>query len=188
MEAKMTILRTTAKNGKLFVLAAAVMAVLLALSAQSARAEEQIKIGYLDLDRIVQAVAKQTPEYDKLSEEWDKKNAEMERLRAEINDLAEELEKNKVIWPENKSLEHQQLIQDKADELKSFRADAQRFKEREENKVLRRLLPEIVKTVKKVGERDGYSMIFEKRMLLYPSPNFNLTETIIKEMTENGIE
>lgn len=184
----MTLLRNNGKNGTLVVLATAVMAVFLAVSARSAQAEEQIKIGYLDLDRIVQAVAKQTPEYDALSEEWDKKTADMERLRAEINDLAEELEKNKVIWPESKSLEHQQLIQDKADELKSFRAEAQRFKEREENKVLRRLLPEIVKTVKKVGEHDGYSMIFEKRMLLYASDNFNLTDTIIKEMTENNNE
>jgi outer membrane protein len=182
----MNIERNNGRKPARIIFVAAVIALLTAFSARPAQAEEQIKIGYLDLDRIVQAVAKQTPEYDELSAEWDKKNAEMERIRAEINDLAEELEKNKVIWPESKSLEHQQLIQDKADELKSFRADAQRFKEREEAKVLRRLLPEIVKTVKEVGEREGYSMIFEKRMLLYSSDNFNLTDEIIKEMTENN--
>lgn len=182
----MSILRNNGTNGALIVLAAMAIILSLAFPAQPAQAEEQIKIGYLDLDRIVQAVAKQTPEYDELSAEWDKKNAEIERLRTEINDLAEELEKNKVIWPESKSVERQQLIQDKADELKSLKADAKRFKEREEAKVLRRLLPEIVKTVKDVGEREGYSMIFEKRMLLYSSSNFDLTDTIIKEMTEKS--
>ena len=181
----MTTLKNNCKGGKLVLLATAIVAVLLAVSAKSAYAAEQIKIGYLDLDRIVQAVAKQTPEYDKLSEEWDKKASKIQMLNAEIEKLAEDLKANRVIWPESKSLEQQQEIQDKDDELKSFRADAQRFKEREERSVLRRLLPKIVKTVKKVGERDGYSMIFEKRMLLYSSPNFDLTNTIIKEMSEN---
>jgi outer membrane protein len=184
----MTTLRSIRESKKLVVLATAVAAIFLTVSTGPAYAAEQIKIGYLDLDRIVQAVAKQTPEYDKLSEEWEKKSAKMQMLKAEIEKLAEELKANRVIWPESKSLDQQRLIQDKDDELKSFRADAQRFKEREENKVLRRLLPEIVKTVKMIGERDGYSMIFEKRMLLYSSPNFDLTETIIKEMSANTAE
>lgn len=181
----MTTLINNYKVVKLVVLAAILTAVFLTGSSHAA---EQIKIGYLDLDRIVQAVAKQTPDYDRLSEEWDKRTAKMQMLNAEIEKLAEELQANRVIWPESKSLEQQRLIEDKSDELKSYRADAQRFKEREESKVLRRLLPEIVKTVKMIGERDGYSMIFEKRMLLYSSPNFDLTNTIIKEMSENKTE
>jgi outer membrane protein len=164
---------------------ALVAVLLLGASSYQAYAAEQVKIGYLDLDRVVQAVAKQTPEYEELSGELEKRKAEVERRRAEIDQLEEDLKANRVIWSESKAGEQQKLIRDKVDDLKVYSEGAQRFRDVEENKILRRLLPEIGKTVKEVGERDGYSMIFEKRMLFYGSPNFNLTDLIIKEISEN---
>lgn len=146
-------------------------------------AEEQVKIGYLDLNRVVQAVAKQTPEYDDLSKELEKRQTEIERRGAEIDKLKEDLKANRVIWSEDKSKEQEKLIRDKEDDLKVYSEGAQRFRDVEENKILRRLLPDIAKVVKQVGEREGYSMIFEKRILLYGSPSFDLTDSIIKEMS-----
>ena len=165
-----------------------VIVILAGVATQPAGAAEQIKIGYIDLDRVVQAVAKQTPEYEELSRELEKRRAEVERRRAEINDLEEELKANRVIWSEDKSDGQEKLIRDKLDDLKVYSEGAQRFRDVEENKILRGLLPEIAKTVKTVGERDGYSMIFEKRVLLYGSPNFNLTDEIIKEISESRAE
>ncbi len=180
--------REIAKNGTTVVLAAAIALALLATTQAPAQAAEQVKIGYLDLDRVVQAVAKQTPEYDELSAEWDRKNAEIQRRGAEIDRLQEELKANEVIWSPTKVKEQRKNIRDQVDDKNVFAESAKRFREVEENKILRRLLPEIAKTVKIVGERDGYSMIFEKRVLLYGSPNFNLTDIIIKELTENKPE
>jgi outer membrane protein len=165
-------------------LALVVTALLLAVPTGRALAAEQVKIGYLDLDRVVQAVAKQTPEYEELDKELEKRRAEVERRRAEINGLEEQLKANRVIWSEDKSKEQEKLIRDKVDDLKVYSEGAQRFRDVEENKILRRLLPEIAKVVRRVGERDGYSMIFERRILLYGSPNFDLTDVIIKEMSE----
>jgi outer membrane protein len=177
-----------AKNGTAIVLAATLTLALLAMTQETAQAAEQVKIGYLDLDRVVQAVARQTPEYDELTADLDKRAAEIERRRAEIDRLQEELEANEVIWSPSKVREQRKVIQDQVDDRNVFAESAKRFHEVEQNKILRRLLPEIAKTVKKIGERDGYSMIFEKRMLLYGSPNFNLTDTIIKELSENKPE
>jgi outer membrane protein len=154
------------------------------VSIRQAQAEERAKLGYLDLNRIVQAVAKQTPEYEDLNKELEKRQAEIERRAAEIDKLKDELKANRVIWSEEKSREQEKLIRDKEDDLKVYSEGAQRFRDVEENKILRRLLPDIAKVVKQVGERDGYSMIFEKRILLYGSPSFDLTDTIIKEMSQ----
>lgn len=155
-----------------------------AVSVRQAQAEERAKLGYLDLNRVVQAVAKQTPEYEDLNKELEKRQAEIERKAAEIDKLKEELKANRVIWSEEKSRDQEKLIRDKEDDLKVYSEGAQRFRDVEENKILRRLLPDIAKVVKQVGERDGYSMIFEKRILLYGSPSFDLTDTIIKEMSK----
>lgn len=170
--------------GPMFIVATAFL--LLGFSAPPTEAAELLKVGYLDLDRVVQAVAKQTPEYEELSNELEKRQAEIERRTAEIDKLREDLKVNRVIWSEAKSKEQEKLIQDQVDDLRVFREGAQRYRDVEENKILRRLLPEIAKTVKEVGERDGYSMIFERRILLYGSPNFDLTDIIIKEMSERG--
>ncbi|RJP74526.1 MAG: OmpH family outer membrane protein [Candidatus Abyssobacteria bacterium SURF_17] len=157
---------------------------LLAGAGGRALAAQEAKVGYLDLDRVVQAVAKQTPEYEDLSKELEKRQAEVERRRAEIDKLEDELKANRVIWSEDKAKEQEKLIRDKIDDLKVYSEGAQRYKDVEENKILRRLLPDIAKVVKQVGERDGYGMIFERRILLYGSPTLDLTDAIIKEMTE----
>lgn len=159
-----------------------VSAVLIAAPLRQAQAQEKIKLGYLDLNRVVQAVAKQTPEYDELNAELEKRQAEIEKRGAEIDKLKEDLKANRVIWSEEKSRDQEKLIRDKEDDLKVYSEGAQRFRDVEENKILRRLLPDIAKEVKQIGERDGYSMIFEKRILLYGAPSFDLTDTIIKEM------
>jgi len=148
-------------------------------------AAEQVNVGYIDLDRVVQAVARQTPEYEELSNELEKRQGEVEKRRAEINGLEEELKANRVIWSQDKVREQEKLIRDQVDDLRVYSEGAQRFRDVEENKILRRLLPEIAKVVKQVGQREGYSMIFERRLLLYASPNFDLTDLIIKEMSEN---
>ncbi len=158
----------------------------LTASARPAQAEEPIKIGYLDLNRVVQAVAKQTPEYDDLSKELEKRQAEIDRRGAEIDKLKEELKANRVIWSEEKSREQEKIIRDKEDDLKVYSEGAQRFRDVEENKILRRLLPDIAQVVKQVGEKEGYSMILEKRILLYGSPSFDLTDKIIKAMGKQG--
>jgi outer membrane protein len=188
MEVKMTIQGGWSHNTATVVLGVLMVAVLLLLPLPAADAAEQVKIGYIDLDRVVQAVAKQTPEYEELSKELEKRRAEVERRRSEITALEEELKANRVIWSEDKSTRQEKLIRDKLDDLKVYSEGAQRFRDVEENKILRGLLPEIAKTVKKVGERDGYSMIFEKRVLLYGSDNFNLTDDIIKEISESAGE
>lgn len=182
----MLIQQTCSKGRAAAFVALIVTALLLAIPTSQALAAEQVKVGYLDLDRVVQAVAKQTPEYEELEKELEKRRAEVERRRAEINELEEQLKANRVIWSEEKSKEQEKLIRDKVDDLKVYSEGAQRFRDVEENKILRRLLPEIAKVVRRVGERDGYSMIFERRILLYGSPNFDLTDVIIKEMSENS--
>jgi len=184
----MTIQTSTCKSIMTIAIAAATALALLATPATSARAAEQVKIGYLDLNRVLQAVAKQMPEYDEYAAELEKKSAEIERRRAEIGQIEEELKANRVIWSESKSGEQEKLIQDKVDDLRVFSESAQRYLEAQEKKVLRRVKPEIGKTIRKIGERDGYSMIFEKNILLYRSPNFDITDDIIKEMSENREE
>ncbi len=184
----MLIQRRCSRSRTTGLVALVVTALLLAVPTGRALAAEQVKIGYIDLDRVVQAVAKQTPEYEELDKELEKRRAEVERRRAEINGLEEQLKANRVIWSEDKSKEQEKLIRDKVDDLKVYSEGAQRFRDVEENKILRRLLPEIAKVVRRVGERDGYSMIFERRILLYGSPNFDLTDVIIKEMSANSGE
>ena len=159
-----------------------------AVSASRSYAADQVKIGYINTDRVISAVIKQTPEYEELSKELEKRQAEAERRRAEIDKLEEDFKANKVIWSEDKTKEQATLIRNKIDDLKVYSEGAQRFFDVEQRKILRGLAPEISKTIRKIGERDGYSMIFDKSLLLYVSPDFDLTDTIIREMSANEAE
>ena len=181
----MVIRRCRVRGASTALLALALTVLLVSIMERQTWAAEQVNIGYIDLDRVVQAVAKQTPEYEELSRELEKRQAEVEGRRAKIEKLEADLKANRVIWSQDKVTEQEKLIRDQVDDLRVYSEGAQRFRDVEENKILRRLLPEIAKTVKEMGQRKGYSMIFEKRLLLYASPNFDLTDVVIKEMSEN---
>ena len=120
-----------------------------------------------------------------MTKELEKRQAEAERRRADIEKLEQDLEANRVIWSQDKVREQEKLIQDQVDDLRAYSEGARRFYDVEQNKIWRRIKPEIGKTLNEVGQREGYSMIFERSILLYLSPNFDLSDVIIKEMSEN---
>ena len=85
----MLIQRTWSERHAAMFLALVATAILVIVPTCPALAAEQVKIGYLDLDRVVQAVARQTPEYEELRKELEKREAEVGKRRAEISELQE---------------------------------------------------------------------------------------------------
>lgn len=164
------------------------------LSVNTARAALDVKIGYVNLERIFQEYEK-TRELEtrlKLENEADQKVLSERRqlIEKEIDKLKEELEMQGLILSESAKQEKQAEIERRVEELDEFgRYIEQRNKEREAeytDGILKDLQLKLPLIIKSIAEKEGYRFIFDLRSLFYVTPEkeFDLTDKVIAQLNE----
>lgn len=161
-----------------------VAALLLCLPPSSAHAAEQVKIAVVDMNKIVNEVIKNTPEYRDYRNEIEKRELEIERRRQEIQRLQKDVDDNKHLWPESKVEEARQELREKRADARYYAETVQRFAEVEQQKMLRREMPDVRTSIEAYGTREGYSLILERGTLYFANDALDITEELIKVLTQ----
>jgi len=152
----------------------------LALFVGSAQAAD--KLGYIDLSRTFSEYSK-TKEYDKglndkekaYTDERDKKVAEIKALQDKFNLLNDKEREAKKDELQTKIKAFQDSDRQKQEVLR---------KEQEEK--MKEILKDIEEAVKKYSEKEGYTMIFNDRVLVYQNKALEITSQIIEALNKGG--
>ena len=149
-------------------------------SSISVGADITLKIGYVDIDRVFDAYNK----VKGISEMVEAGRTERARREKEIKKEGKELrEKESTLGKEEKQ-KIEKDIQIKLQQLVEFDR-AQRKKERES---VQKGLSRICRIVEKVGEREGFDLILQKRdgvfgnSILFGKKSLDLTDKVIKDL------
>lgn len=143
-------------------------------------AESQGKIGYIDLSRAFDEYQK-TKDFDKeLEKRGDIKQGEREKLVQEIRKLREELELMNKDARDKKEAD----IEARIKSLQDFDQEAKTDLIKERDNMVRDILKEMNDVIKAYGEKQGYSIILNDRVLLYGDKAMDLTDEIIKILNE----
>ncbi len=161
-----------------------VAVLLLVFSASAAAAD---KIGFVDVKKIFFQSDAGKKELGVVKAAVEKKKAILKERENKLRNLRAELDKQRLVLTkeayEKKELDYQGKFKD----YKRLVEDSNEELARQEQLIKKRLIPEIVKTVKKTGKKEGYSMIVDissgqyTGVLLYHSETNDLTKTVIKE-------
>jgi len=135
-----------------------------------------LRFGYVDLSRLFSEYNK-TKEYDKtLSEkervygvERDKKVADVKQFQDRINLLSEKDKEAK-----------KQDLESKIKNLQEFDRQQQTDLRKEQNEKMKEILKDIEVAVKQHAEKEGYTMVFNDRVLVYQTKNLDITDKIIE--------
>ncbi|MDD5281204.1 MAG: OmpH family outer membrane protein [Candidatus Omnitrophica bacterium] len=149
--------------------------VLLTGSAQAAD-----KFGYIDLSRTFSEYNK-TKGYDKVlsdkekayTDERDKKVAELKALQDKFNLLNDKEREAKKGELETK--------------MKAFQDSDRKMQEdlrKEQDVKMKEILKDIEDAVKKYSEKEGYTMIFNDRVLVYQNKSLEITNKIIEALNK----
>jgi Skp family chaperone for outer membrane proteins len=156
------------------------MAIGLFLFASSAQAAD--KFGYIDLSRTFSEYNK-TKGYDKnlndkekaYTDERDKKVAELKALQDKFNLLNDKERETKRGELENK--------------MKAFQDSDRKMQEtlrKEQDTKMKEILKDIEDAVKKYSEKEGLTMVFNDRVLVYQDKTMDITNQIIEALNKNG--
>ena len=156
-------------------LAIVLFGVIFGLAIVSKGAYAADKLAYVELSRLFSEYGK-TKDYDKtLSDketvyttERDKKINEIKSLQDKIN-LMSDKEK------EAKKTDFESKIK----ALQAFQNEKETNLRKEQDEKLKEIMKDIEESVKKFSEKEGYTLVFNDRVLIYQSKSYDITEKVL---------
>ncbi|MGZ3635626.1 MAG: OmpH family outer membrane protein [Syntrophales bacterium] len=103
---------------------------------------------------------------------------------AELKKLKDDLDKKKSVLTEAAFKEKEMELRKKARNIEILAKDAADDMKLKEKEMLDKLMPEIEKAIKTIGERGKYTVIIDARYPLYFSKDVDLTQKVIEELNK----
>lgn len=162
---------------KKIILAMAIIVFMPGLFARPASASD-LKIGYLDVGKTFDEY-KKTKELDASLENQTKaKQAERDKMVSEITRLRDEL----ALLSEKGKQDKQSVIDERVKKLQEFDSVARNDLRKKRDEMVADILKEIDKSVQEHGNKNGYDLILNDKVLIYKKENLNITEDILKAL------
>ena len=170
------------------------LCLVMGLGGEGAKAALDVKIGYVDLERIFHGYEKTRELEAKLNmeNEADQKMLSERRqmIEKEIDKLKEELETQGLMLSESAKEEKQAEIERRAEELDEFSAYIEQRNQEREAKytdgILKDLQTKLPSIIESIAEKEGYRFVFDVRSLFYVTPEkeFDLTDKLLAQLNE----
>ncbi|MCG3175315.1 MAG: hypothetical protein MOGMAGMI_00243 [Candidatus Omnitrophica bacterium] len=150
------------------------------LSAPRTAQAADMKIGYVDLARVFDEYNK-TKEFDKALEgKGTSKQSDRDKMVNEIKKLRDEAE---LLTGKAKD-DKQVMIDEKIKGLQEFDRSTRDMLRKERDGMVRDILKEIETVIQDYGKSQGYSFIFNDRVLVFKSEAGDLTNQVIKTLND----
>lgn len=153
---------------------------LLAVFAQTAAAE--VKVGFVNSDRVMKEAPPAKKAQQKLEKEFEKRDQELQHLAKQLQGMQEALEKNGVTLAEGDRRTKEREFNDMTREFQRKQREFREDLNQRRNEELAGVLDRANKTIKQIAEAEKFDIIFQEAV--YASPRIDITDKVIKALTE----
>ena len=160
---------------------AALVTVIVFLPFQVKGQTPQLKVGYVDLRRVMDESEKGKEAKKNLNEEFEKKKREITQKQDELQKMKDTLEKQTAtITPEARADKEKQY-QAKLKDYQRIADDYSAELRQKDQELTAKVVKELEEIVKGMGDSEKYTLIFEKNHagLLYATPAADITDKVI---------
>lgn len=155
---------------------------LLSLGISASVQAEEIKIGYVNTQRIFRDAPAAVKAAKKLETEFSRRDQDLQRVAKQLQTMQENLEKNSVTMSESerrtKEREFGELQRDFQRKQREFREDLN-LRQNEENAAV---IEKANKAIKQIAESEKYDLIVQD--VVWVSPKLDITDKVIKALAE----
>jgi outer membrane protein len=141
---------------------------------------QSIKIGSVDLQRVLRESKRGTKERDAVQKRADELTKEISKKQEELLALKESLEKKAAMLSEQARREQEKEYQQKARELDWLVKDSRQEMQKTEQEMLAKLLKSVNTVVNKLGQEGNYTLILEASVVAYAPEGIDITDQVIK--------
>jgi outer membrane protein len=152
----------------------------LLLSGSSARAAD--KFAYVDLTKIFSEYNK-TKTYDKAL--GDKQSAYESQMEKKVNEVKQAEDKMKLLSEKEREAKKSEL-DSKYSALDEFKRANLTDLRKEQDEKMKELLKDINEVIKQYAEKEGFTMVFNDRVLVYQDKSLDITDKIIEQLNKGS--
>ncbi len=160
---------------------ALIFSFLILLLSAGVNAAEASKIGYVDLQKVLNLSKAGKEAKDQLSEKVKKYQEEINKKQEDLKKLKDVIEKQGALLSEKAKSDKEKDYQQSLKEFQRLTKDAQEELQAKDEELTRHILGDIEKVVQDYGRKNDYTLIFVRNeSMLYASDKSDLTEEILK--------
>ncbi|HVO94937.1 MAG TPA: OmpH family outer membrane protein [Terriglobales bacterium] len=154
--------------------------VALALSASFAFAQERIKIGYVDVQRVIAESQAGKRAKDRFQAQVKKAEADVQKERTELERLKNDLDKKGPLLKEEERRNMEADFQKRSVNLQRTMNDYQQDLRQKESEMMADILKELEQIVNEVGKAEKFTLIFERSQIIYSDQGIDITNKVIE--------
>lgn len=144
-------------------------------------AAEGAKIGYVDLQKVLNLSNAGKAAKEQLSEKVKKYQEEINKKQDELKKLKDVIEKQGAYLSEKAKSDKEKDYQQSLKEFQRLTKDAQEELQAKDEELTRRILGDIEKVVQDYGRKNDYAIIFVRNeSMLFASEKSDVTDQILK--------
>jgi outer membrane protein len=149
--------------------------VMFALLVFTGLAQAAEKFAYVDLSRAFSEYNK-TKDYDKVLS--DRENSYSQEREKKVNEVKQFQDKMNLLSDKEKETKKAEM-ETKVKALQEYDRQKQTDLRKDQDEKMKEILKDIEDTVKKYSEKEGYSFVFNNRVLVYENKSFDITDKVI---------
>jgi outer membrane protein len=156
----------------------------LAACAAGAHAQDALRIGYVNTERILRDAAPAKASQQKLEQEFSKRDKELQDLAARLKGLGERLERDGAVMAEPERARRQREF---AELEKDFQRKQREFREdlnQRRNEELAQVVEKANRIIRQIAEQEKYDFVLQDTV--YASQRVDMTEKVLRALAGSG--
>jgi outer membrane protein len=145
---------------------------------------QELKIGYVNSDRVLRDAAPAKQAQAKLETEFGKRDRELNDLATRLKAAADKLEKDAPTLSETERNRRQRELVDQDRELQRKRREFQEDLNQRKNEELAAVVERANKVIKQIFDAEKYDLILQEAV--FAGPRVDITDKVIKSLNAQG--
>jgi outer membrane protein len=160
-------------------------AAMLTLAAWGAQAQE-LKIGYVNSDRVLRDAVPAKAAQAKLETEFGKREKELNDIAAKLKAAGDKLDKDAPTLAEAERNRRQRDLVEQDRDFQRKRREFQEDLTQRKNEELASVVERANKVIKQIFETEKYDLILQEAV--FASPKIDITDKVIKALNAQGVK
>ena len=163
-----------------------VAAVALTLAAATGAQAQEMKIGYVNTDRVLREANLAKAAQTRLEAEFSKRQKEGEDAASKLKAAADKLDKDAPTLAEAERNRRQRDLVEQDRELQRKRREFQEDLNQRKNEELASVVERANRVIKQIYESEKYDLILQGDAMVFVGPRVDITEKVIKALNTPG--
>lgn len=159
-----------------------ILIAIMAVALVSAKANADVKIGYVDMQKAIQATKAGQKAKKDLEAEFEKRKKTLQSKENNLKKMGEELEKKAMVLSEDVRAKKQKEFQTSMMEFQQTVQKNQKEIQEQERKLTEPILKKLQVVIEDMAKKDAYTVILEKREngVLWAQKELDITDKVVK--------